>query len=403
MSGKKRVTIDSAEYRHLRQAAERLSDVRRDMPELLDEVLRKTRDDLRRSMEQVDARQRKFERDVRKLGDEAAALAADLEGLIQDKARATAAARHWIGDARALIGQIDESLPHDRFAPGRLAQLSARLIVAENNLSSQLPEPAVAIAQDVNAELGDLQKTVQLLDREWRQAHGDAREKLLAVQLCITANETLPAADPSGNEMPGVLLDIDWWSHGKLAGLAAEVDGLLARVGDETSEMTTKELRRIAESEGDALEERRVAIVRRARGEALASQARYEAACDAMAVLAKNGYVREPDTTYAGGDERGAYLAKVRHLDGSEVVIQVIPSAPAHEGDLPGQVITWDYFGTRAEDVRLAMMRDLHDQLKAGGLAVSEPEQVSPRPDPALRDFAKLRKPDAAAARGVGQ
>ena len=189
MSGRKRtyVSVADDELARLRQAEQRLSEVRRDLPTVVEGVRKQVRKDFDRRLATVDERQRRFDARVAGLSDEVrsverdaqrrlaeqnvrlrteldrglgtvraevaarldaqsravdAALAAEsaarrrdvaalsdqvgnLEATVRsDREQAEAVARRWLEGAETLRAFIDAELAHQRFAPGRLAALT---------------------------------------------------------------------------------------------------------------------------------------------------------------------------------------------------------------------------------------------------------------------------------------
>jgi hypothetical protein len=442
MSGAKRISVDEAEWRRLRQAAERLRDVRRDLPGLLEGVRRETRRALDGHVSAIQDRQRAFEATVNQMSTELRDLERDsnrrldqhagqmraalteatgqlreetmrlvaeqderlaaerrerrrqfaelrqgLDEVVKDARRAAEVADQWLHGARQLHDTIRDTLPHERFAPGELDSLRGRLSLAERNARDGMAQAAVAGAQEAYAGLSELRASLELRDREWRIAQQAARESLLLLKGMVDGNAMRKGIDSAGQEID-VDLDVDYWTAGKLTALRQEVEALQRRVTDQGSPLGTDELLRIAGEDAPRLERALQDVVQEAGTAQLASQLRVNIADLVVQTLVGNGY--EPQGgTYEGEDQRGAFAAKVRHGDGSEIVVLVTPA----DGDPPGAELRIESFdmATGSEAVRLRRAQALAAQLRENGLAVGEPERAQELPDERVRDIEAIR------------
>jgi pimeloyl-ACP methyl ester carboxylesterase len=307
----------------------------------------------------------------------------------QDRACRTSvleSARTAVADARVLHDAIRSSLPHERFAPGQLAQLADRLAIAEANVTAGSGEAALVQAQELFLSLGELRAAVELKDAEWRAAHLNATSAVLALAEQITHNSMITVAD----EGSGVFaeLDVDYWSDGKLSAIKAEAKRLSARVDAEVDPPTFAELRDISE-QSTSLADRLSHIIARAQARQWASQVRVNVSEMVIDVLEQTiGYAWDGDAAFAGDDQRAAFYSKLKHPDGSEMVIEVAPG----EGGTNCVVRVMSYeTGNLDESQRVARMRAIADSLHEHGLSGVDAAEID-KPDPALRDFGRIRQ-----------
>ncbi|MBB5083820.1 hypothetical protein [Nonomuraea endophytica] len=454
MSRGKRIVVDEDEWARLQAAARRLRDLNENLPSLLDDVRGAVRRDLDRELSVVADRQSAFEgmlatagesvRDLerattvrldeqtRRMTEQRTALtqrvdttAAELrqetlrlldaerarvddtiareraeragqvarlrEGLndlVSDKERAARAARTWLADAAAMRDFIREHLPHERFAPGRLAALEQRIAMAEGNVAAGRSEAAISVAQETYLQLSELRLDLEMRDREWRQARGSATGQLRMVSGLIRDKHLCKGVNQDDTENDS-LVEVDWWTSGKLSRLAVEVEDLLEQVADDTRAPGSDELRDLVDRQVPILKQRLQEIAQEAGALQLASQIRANIADSVIQVLQENGYGLD-DYTYEGEDYRAMLVAKVRHNDGSEIVIRVAPVP----GDPPGCTLDIDSFDTAtgSDLIRWERARALAERLREEGIEVREPQE-SGTPDPAARDVERLRRP----------
>jgi hypothetical protein len=448
MSGRKTITVDSAEWARLRREANKLRDVQRNLPKLIDGVREQAARDLERNMADVKGRQRQFDRTLAKLSKETrelerstnrrlaeqasqlrselaseagalrketrtllaaqdarlrsmveaerqertrqvAELKADVGELQQDRKRALGAARTWLSDARTLADYIATQLPHARFAPGELAALERRLEQADDNVRAGLGEAGLASAQSIYHDLSDLQVTVTTAENRWLLARDAASSAVVLLEALVTDNALLRGVDESGAELSDVDLDVDFWTNGGLTELHREVDSLLAQLRADDCPLSTEELRRIAAETVDEFTERLADLVQAAKMRQLASQLRVNIADTIVDNLIDNNY-ELVDGTYAGEDYRGAFFAKVTHLDGSEVVVIVEPT----QHDDVSSLVRIESFDTdtASEEIRQNRARELAAGLRRSGLDVGDPTEAAGTPDPAVTDLDSVRR-----------
>ncbi|MEU2915216.1 hypothetical protein ACWCQ0_25490 [Streptomyces massasporeus] len=432
MSGKKSIQVEESEWYRIQRQASQFKDVLRDLPSLIDDVRRRTRADLDESFAAVEQRHLRTEQVIAGLSEqtrqleadttrrlraqarqtqealrategalraetrellaaqqrelrseieaetaarkaETARLADQLRAMGEDHARAEAAARAWLGDGRTMAALIRDTLPHERYAPRRLAALETRLTTAEGSIGAGRYDAALAVAQEAFLGLSELRLDVERLDLENRVAGSEAAEAVTVVGRLVERSERLPVKGPDGEALPHVELDVDHWTHGDLTKLRDDVGAALARATDER--LSTEELRALVTDEVPALQERLGETVERARMTQLASQLRVNLADAVARTLDDTAGYRLEAGQYADQDERGSFYAKLSHENGNEIVIDIAPGSSGSGGSVL-RILSYDYDVTaetelqeRARAVRGALRGEGHE----AGEAVSEP------------------------------
>ncbi len=447
MSGKKRitVTVDQSAWQDAQQKAARLRDVQRELPSMLEAVRRAQQEQAARDAAEMRTRQEGLERSLRGLSDQArrleastnrrlqattemllnevresagqiraetrqlldeqagrfageldrereerrrefAGLRGELDEIHADRDRVAAAAATAAADARPIHDAIARDLPHERFAAGRLATLGKHLAVAEDNVAQGHGEAALAQAQGLYVELGELRVEIELKNAEWMAARLAALSAVTALRETISINTRLDVTDDGVTAE----LDVDFWSDGELGAIKAEAGRLSARVSAGDDPPTLDELRVIAERDVPALDERLSAAVATARTRQWASQIRVNLAERVVDVLEHTtGYVWDGEATYAGEDQRGAFYSKLRDLDESEIVVEVAPDEDGKSCVL--RVLSYES-GTPDETERRERAKAIVGGLREQGLSTGEAAAEHELPDPALRDLEQVRK-----------
>jgi hypothetical protein len=309
-----------------------------------------------------------------------------LNVLLSDQARAAQVAQEWLTAATTVRSYIRGQLEHERFAPGELQRLEQRLDLAAGNVASGLSEAAISAAQETYLQLSELRADLELRESEWRAMRANAAAGLKILSGLVAQNRERAGVNQDGTENETVL-DVNWWSNGKLSRLGTQVDELLNRVTDERNPVPTQELQNIIDVRAPQLEKQLSEIAQEAGAQQLASQVRANILQTVVQVLEENGYGLD-DYTYAGNDFRDMLVAKVQHADGSEIVVRVAPVP----GDPPGcelDIDSYDQF-TANEDVLWERARALANRLREEGIQVHDPQETG-APDPEVTDIEKVR------------
>jgi hypothetical protein len=456
MSGKKRILVDEGEWFRAQRAAQKLKDVRRDVPRLLNEVRDQTRAEHERTRTEFEERARRAERTLQTLGEQTrelergterrlreqserlhrelrgtaerieqdtrtrlaeqrealrrelaeerrqrtrdlAALSGRVDEMAVSRERAEAAARGWLADGDTMAELIDSTLPHQRHTPGRLDRLRVRLDSARGTITSGHYEAALAVAQDAYFELSELRLEIEHHELERRLAQEASTDALVLVETLIAENTVRPVTGPDGQPLPGIQLDVDHWSEGELSALREEVADRLSRARDEATD--TAEQHELSAGAAE-LEQHLGDIVERAGMRQLASQLRVNLADSVAQTLYDIGAYELADGEYRDSDERRSYHARLEHANGNKIVVEILP-APDGETSQVLRVLSFDHdtaseseLRGRAEAVQLA--------LTAGGHQTSRPVSEPGVPEPEALDLARhrqsaepLRKPAA--------
>ncbi|MGH3901240.1 MAG: hypothetical protein ACRDTA_23920 [Pseudonocardiaceae bacterium] len=315
--------------------------------------------------------------------------------LTADKERAATSARAWLTDARAMRDLIEQTLPHERYAPGRLRQLDTRLGTAAANLDQGMFEAALAGGQDAFHELSELRLDIELRHREWSVLRTAASEALIVLQAMIEQSAHQPVRDEEGRQLPGVNMDVDHWSRGELGQLRAEVGASLSAVLTDAVSMSVDELRAVIETDAPRYQRRLDETVEQAEERLIASQLRVNVADEVVTTLDEvAGYLLDGGQ-YAGKDQREAFYATMTHPNGNEIVVEVAPEPGGSSGSRL-RVLSYDH-DVGAEEQRRARATEIARQLRMRGLQVGDPDTEPGEPDPVL--IKALRAGELPAAR----
>jgi hypothetical protein len=449
MSGKRRITVDEAQWSVLQRQARQLQDLQVNAPKLVADLQRQTQSELARVSEQMENRQRSVEQAMSTLSSQTRELEAEtnrqlkqqagemqrrltesvgqlrretntalarqqqawraeisaererqraalakLESQLRRREQVSAqAAETWLHDAGVVHDLIRDELPHERFAPGELASLDRRLATAQDNVRQGQTQAALALAQTAYHDLSELRVDIELREREWTGQHTFTYEALLRLDKLAEQNaEQVIQAGRAGNDAP-VKVDVDYWSEGALSELRSTVADLLARVNDTKTPPSTDELRQVAEEQVPELEQRLADITHAAHVRMFASQLRANVAEVVAQTLDETAGYQIDEALYEREDYRRTFMAKLQHANGNEIVVSVAP-ATNESGQCVLHVLSYDYDTTSEEDLA-NRARTITQELQSQGIPAADEGCETGEPDRALLDFTRVRRPEA--------
>lgn len=324
------------------------------------------------------------EKQIRK--EEIRSLQLRVQEFIDTSSRKQELSHVFINDLELILNDIDK-LPHVRFEPGVMDKIRRQFISAKQSLSADMPESALMQGQQVYREAIELRQRTLVKEQQFvfqqtllQQAMDETLEE-------ITTNSILILDLSDEEEHIEFELDINHWTYDELRNLKSRVEKLQQQLDQEIKGLTVDDLQLRIENI-EALKSKIPEIVKRAKENLIASQARANIASLAADALDEQGF--EPvEATYEEDDERSAYTVKLRNIAGSEVVAVIAPV----EGD-PGKnsVVINNYDETFVdESVMQQRASEIAGILHEKGLEVSKPKCLG-NANPAYRDLTQIRQ-----------
>jgi hypothetical protein len=242
-------------------------------------------------------------------------------------------------------------------------------------------------AQQVYSGLSELRLELEKRENEWNTLYQAAWEGVHQLLDIARSSHTCSAHDLDGQELP-VPIDIDFWACGELSHAVAEIEELGFQL--QVDELSSEGLNRILQEDLPAARQAVEDAIYHARLAVLNSQLRINIADLVIEALQKQGYVLQ-QAEYARDDQRMAYSAKVRNLEGNEIVIQVYPSDAVGKNEL--HLVSLDREQRTDHELRqrsLEVTRSLSQHgLKVDNLRAVGRERKQPEPEPILRSRIK--------------
>ena len=231
-----------------------------------------------------------------------------------------------LADVETVWEQINRDYQHERFAPGKLADLRRGLEMARSNIQSGVNEAAIANAQQTYLDLADLRLELEQKEQEWQLLYNSAWEDLRSLIAEVQANRECEIEVGKDSETEKFKFEVDYWVDGRLSKYEEQLAELESRLKAGELTLSTEQVIQLG-AEITALQPTLGEIVEQAKLAILGSQLRAEIADRVVEVLDSLGYtlVNSDDAVYEGDDERNAYVVKVKNIAGDEVVTVISP------------------------------------------------------------------------------
>jgi|694.fasta_scaffold06150_6 hypothetical protein len=236
-------------------------------------------------------------------------------------------AQDLLSDVQSVISDIEQNYQHQRFTPGRLANIKRQIDLAQANLKAGLMEVVIANTQQTYLALADLRLELEQKEQEFLLLYNTGLEAVRESIVQAQAHHQYPIAVGETDEQETFVLDVNYWSNGRLSEHLETLGKLEEKLTQKSQCLTLLQVQEI--NQEIAHHQSQLAeIIEQARLALLNSQIRAEIADLVVSSLSDLGYtLMNPhlDAIYEGDDQRKAYVVKVKNLAGDEVVTIIKP------------------------------------------------------------------------------
>jgi nitrate reductase assembly molybdenum cofactor insertion protein NarJ len=286
------------------------------------------------------------------------ALARQLDVYNEGRQVKEQAARHWLRQAVVLADCIQTQFEHERFLPGRLPRIFRSLDLAQSNQAF--------------LELSDLRIELEQRLLEWQTEYQRAYQAIRDVLAEVELNAKVNALGLQGEELPETV-DVAYWTGGEYQRLLENCRHVLEALVHDQQSIPTEDLRRTHTEWRPQLMDRLESLVYEARLRALSSQLRMNIAERALQALENHGFTLD-QSGYANDDMRQSFTAFLENGDGSQVTIEVVPTANASQQLANELIMTTDHARLKSEHEVRMQWQELCQSLNQDNLYVSRPE-----------------------------
>jgi hypothetical protein len=306
--------------------------------------------------------------------EELAQISRQIRRAAGDNQRKREIAEEWFSAAEQFCYFINSNYAHEFFVPGRIEQLESQLNQCRHNLDVGLSEAVVVTAQQLYAAFSELRVDLERMQTEWLMLVQTAREvsthELEQAQLC----REITAIDLDGNPLPYDIAT-DYWTNGRLEEHIARVADIKQQLDAEFGLPDIFALRQLLDIDLPQFHRDLQDILFDGRVCALNSQLRINIADLVVRALQEQGFSLET-SAYDQQDFRLGFGARLKNIEGNEVVLQVSPT-----GDMLGdnELDLQSIHGKNYTEHELRRRwYEVSRSLSAFGITVGQYEMVSP-------------------------
>ena len=282
------------------------------------------------------------------------------------------AARKWLRQSVAFADFIQQQFDHERFLPGRLSRILGSLNFAQNNLAGGFFEASLQTSQQAFLQLSELHFELEQRIVEWQSEYAKTQGALAGFITEMEMNSTVNAFGLEGEEL-AEQVDLAYWSNGRYRELLDKSRHLLALLSREQRSISTEELKQTYNELLPIVGERFESIIYDARLNALNSQLRMNIAERALQALEIQGF-RLNTAGYANQDMRAGFKAHLENADGSQVMIEVLPTDKTKQELANELVVVTNHPYLKSEHEARLQWQELCRTLNQHDLQVSRPE-----------------------------
>jgi hypothetical protein len=282
------------------------------------------------------------------------------------------AAWQWLRQSATMADFIRGHFDHERFLPGRLSRILDSLNFAQNNLAAGFFESSLQTSQQAFLQLSELHFELEQRTVEWQTEYARAHGALTQFIAELELNSSVSALGLEGEELPEQV-DLIYWSNGRYRALVDKCRHLLGLLSREQRSISTAELKQTYKELLPVVVERFESIIYEARLNALNSQLRMNIAERALQALEIQGF-RLHTSGYADQDMRGAFKAQLENADGSQVLIEIVPTDRTKQELSNELVVVTNHPYLKTEHEARLQWQELCRTLNQYDLHVSRPE-----------------------------
>jgi hypothetical protein len=247
-----------------------------------------------------------------------------VNSLYDDQARKQHLAKSWLEAAQDLFDFLHQYYDCEKFAPGLLDHYRTRLWQAADNLENGVPEGTILDAQQMVSEISQNRIDLERQERAWWLVYQSVLEWTAWLRELVKDNLICEALDLDGQPL-GIPIEVDFWTSGLMSRIDAYLEQVIYQLETQADQLNEDALRQYLDIELPQVEEAVNELVYRARLQTLNSQLRINIADIVLLALEEQGFAID-QAGYTDGDMRKDFCASAVNRQGSEIVIDVVPT-----------------------------------------------------------------------------
>jgi hypothetical protein len=272
-------------------------------------------------------------------------------------------ARDYIKDLEVLIQSVEDNLPHERYASGRLEKIKRQLSAARRQLNEDVPSATIATVQNAHFDLMDLEEEILRKETEYEMTYRTVADAVGGLLSSVRQNRNINLEE-GGNAQ-----EADYWTEGRYQDLEERIAEINGHINENRHLMSTDELNNYLD-DLETLTSEQEKLVEEAVERIISSQLRAEMGDAVVETLGQQGYrIKNNECGYAEDDQRSSYMVKLSNVAGTEIVTVISPDEKTYEN-----IISINTYGDEVYDEAATKRRseDIRRALSQGGLQLGE-------------------------------
>jgi hypothetical protein len=290
-------------------------------------------------------------------------LKRDIENINRREDNREQRAKDYLSDLETLIKSVDENLPHERYAPGRLEKIRRQLTAARQQLNEDVPSATIATVQAAHFDLMDLEEDIQRMETEYEMTYRTVADAVGGLFASVRQNRQIKLEDDA------TLQEADYWTQGRYRQLEEKIEKIKEHIAQNKQVLTTEELNNYLD-DLETFTSEQEKLVEEAVERIISSQLRAEMGDVVIEKMEQQGYrIKNNERGYAEDDQREAYLVKLHNVAGTEIVTIISPDEKTYQN-----ILTINTYKEEMLDEESKRRRNLDvlNALRKGGLQTGE-------------------------------
>jgi hypothetical protein len=226
-----------------------------------------------------------------------------------------------VQSANDLFDYVTNNYPVDRYCPIEIKDIYDEIVQSKKNIEEGFFDAGLMSAQNSFRDLEKIRMFVKEkeLTRQYHLAL--VRKAFHELREIAGSYQTINAIGLDQEDL-GIDIDVSFWSGDRYRQAVKKINSLIYKIENFGESLVEVDLRKIYDENLPLLKDELLQSIYWARRNVLASQIRYNIATWVVHALGEQGFVLTSGS-YAESDQRCFYQVHLRHIDGSEVIVEV--------------------------------------------------------------------------------
>ncbi|MBN2147007.1 MAG: hypothetical protein JW726_06445, partial [Anaerolineales bacterium] len=155
-------------------------------------------------------------------------------------------AHQWLEMVNRMFASITSIYDHQRYLPGAMKKIQARIAQADLTYQQSIPETTLALTQAIFLDLSEIRVTLEKRQLQFHTLLQAASQYASRLEKKAHKYTQISAMDLQGHPLP-LLLDVNYWVKGAFHDLTRRIETLRAELSENPQHFSIAELQDILE------------------------------------------------------------------------------------------------------------------------------------------------------------